>query len=298
MKLLRIGLVALVCAMVVRFSMFTISAGEAAIVTQFGKPVATITEPGLRWKLPGFLQRVNRMDARIEVFNGQPIQLLLGDKNPVIVTTFIAWRVDDPLLFFRSLARAEVARQKLGDMVVSALGSSLADYTLDDIINADPDSVKLEELERRVLNITAPQARDKYGIETIRVGLRRLSYPSIVADAVYNRMRAEREKEARKYRAEGTEAAARIEAATDKDVSQILAEAYKQAEILKGHGDQEATRIYAQAYGRDAEFFDFLKSLDLYRAALKEKSTLILSTDSELFRYLGTSSPRSGQNSQ
>jgi len=282
--------------LVVRYSLFTVSAGEAAIVTQFGKPVATITEPGLRWKLPGFLQRVNRMDARTEVFNTQPIQLLLGDKNPIIVTSFIAWRVADPLLYFRSLARPEVARQKLGDMVVSALGAALADYALEDILNSDPSRVKLEELERQVRGVTAPHAKAKYGIETVRIGFRRLSYPAIVADAVYNRMRAEREKEARKYRAEGTEAAARIEAATDKDASQILAEAYKEAETTKGTGDQEAARIYAQAYGRDPEFFEFLKSLDLYRTALKEKSTLILSTESELFRYLSSSRPRGGQN--
>lgn len=290
------ALAIVVAALLVRYSTFTVAAGEAAILTQFGKPVATITEPGLRWKLPGFLQRVNRMDARTEVFNTQPIQLLLGDKNPLIATTFIAWRVADPLLYFRSLARPEVARQKLGDMVISALGASLADYALEDILNPDPKRVKLEELERLLLRATAPHARDKYGIETQRVGFRRVSYPAIVADAVYNRMRAEREKEARKYRAEGTEAAARIEAATDKEVSQILAEAYKQAEIAKGRGDQEAARIYAQAYGRDPEFFEFLKSLDLYRAALTEKSTLILSTESELFKYLGSSRPHGGRN--
>ena len=271
------------------FCLFTVPAGELAVVTQFGKPVATITEPGLRWKLPGFLQRVNRFDGRVEVFSTRPIQLLLGDKNPIIMTTFVAWRVADPLLYFRSLVARETARGKLGDMVVSALGASLADYTLDNVINPDPAAVKLAEIEATVLNRTASQAQAKYGIELVRVGLRRITYPAIVADAVYNRMRAEREKEAKKYRAEGAEEAAKIEASADKEVSQILADAYKEAEIIKGAGDQEATRIFADAYGRDPEFFDFLKSLELYRKTMNERTTLILSTDSDLYRYLKSS---------
>jgi len=123
----------------------------------------------------------------------------------------------------------------------------------------------------------------------VRVGLRRVSYPAIVADAVYNRMRAERQKEAKKYRAEGAEEAAKIEASADKEVSQILADAYKEAEIIKGAGDQEATRIFADAYSRDPEFFDFLKSLELYRKTMNERTTLILSTDSDLYRYLESS---------
>lgn len=272
-----------------RFSLFTVPAGELAVVTQFGKPVATITEPGLRWKLPGFVQRVNRFDARVEVFNTQPIQLLLGDKNPIIMTTFVAWRVADPLLYFRSLVSRETAREKLGDMVVSALGASLADYALDNVINPDPELVKLAELETTVLDRTAGQAHAKYGVEVVRVGLRRVSYPAIVAEAVYNRMRAERRKEAKKYRAEGSEEAAKIEASADKEVSQLLAEAYREAEIIKGTGDQEATRIYADAYGRDPELFDFLKSLELYSGTLNERTTLILSTDSDLYRYLESS---------
>ena len=284
--------IAVAMIVLLRISLFIVSAGETVIVTQFGKPVATLSEPGLYWKLPGFLQRINRLDARVEVINTQPIQLMLGDKNPIIVTTFIAWRLKDPLLFFQSMLRVEVAREKLGDMVISALGAALGDYTLDNIINTSEEAVKLTELEKRVLDTVQPQAGGKYGIDFVHLGLRRLNYPSIVADAVYNRMRAEREKEAKKYRAEGTEEAAKIEAATDKEASRILADAYKEAEILKGQGDQEAARIYSDAYSKDPEFFGFVKSLDLYRTGLTEKSTLILSTESELFRYLQTSTSR------
>jgi len=288
-RALLILILVLVVGAGLRFCLFTVPAGELAVVTQFGKPVATITEPGLRWKLPGFMQRVNRFDGRVEVFSTRPIQLLLGDKNPIIMTTFVAWRVADPLLYFRSLVARETARGKLGDMVVSALGASLAHYNLDNVINPDPAAVKLAEIEAAVLNETAGQAQANYGIEIVRVGLRRVTYPAIVADAVYNRMRAERQKEAKKYRAEGAEEAAKIEASADKEVSQILADAYKEGEIIKGAGDQEATRIFADAYSRDPEFFDFLKSIELYRKTMNERTTLILSTDSDLYHYLDSS---------
>ncbi|MCD4749868.1 MAG: protease modulator HflC [Thermoanaerobaculales bacterium] len=287
MKRTLILVIACACGlMLLALSVFTVTAGESVVVTQFGKPVATVTEPGLRWKLPGFLHRVHRFDARIEVFNTRPIQLLLGDKNPIIITTYVAWRIDDPLLYLRSLTLRETAREKLSDMVVSALGTALADYTLDDVINAEPDKVRITEIERLVLDRASAQAKDKYGINLVRLGMRRLSYPSIVAEAVYNRMRAEREKEARKFRAEGTEAADKIEATTDKEASQIKAEAYKEAEIVKGEGDREATRVYAQAYTQDPDLYDFLKSLELYRKTFKPGTTLVLSSDSELFRYL------------
>jgi len=282
------GVIAALTALLL-LSLYTVPAGQAAVVTQFGKPVATVTEPGLRCKLPGFLHRVNRFDVRVEVFNSRPIQLLLGDKNPIIITTYVAWRIDDPLLYFRSLAQRQTAREKLADMVVSALGSCLGDYSLDHIINSDPGEVRLAEIESRVLEKTSAQAREKYGVEVARVGIRRLSYPAIVAEAVYNRMRAERDKEARKYRAEGTEEAAKIEASTDKEASEIMANAYRQAEMTKGEGDQEATRIYAEAYSKDPEFYEFLKSIELYRGTFKEGTTLILSTESELFQYLSSS---------
>jgi membrane protease subunit HflC len=292
-RILITGIATVVVLGLIRLSVFTVPAGQLAVVTRFGRPVATITEPGLQWKLPGFLARVNRLDGRIVVLNTQPIQLLLGDKNPIILTTYVAWRIGEPLTYFRSLVTRQTARQKLGDMVVSALGAALADYTLEDIINTDPEAVRLAELEARVGEVTRRQAEAKYGIDVVRVGIRRIAYPSIVAEAVYNRMRAERDKEARRHRAEGTEAAARIEAATDTEVASILAEAYREAEILKGEGDREAARIYAEAYGRDREFFEFLRSLDLYRKTIRDGTTLILSTDSELFRHL--ESPEGGR---
>jgi len=208
------------------------------------------------------------------------------DKNPIIMACYICWKVADPALFFQRVKNVENASQKIGDMVNSQLGGVLGGYDLDSIINVDPEELKLEEIEERVAQNTRDKARDEYGIEMVRMGVRRLSYPAIVENSVYNRMRAEREKEARKFRAEGSEEAAKIEAQTDLEVKRLLAEAYRDAQILKGEGDREAMRIYAEAYGQDQEFYEFLKSLDIYKKTLKENTTLILSTDSELFRYL------------
>ena len=265
---------------------FTVSEKEYVIMTRFGKPTRTINTSGLYAKLPGFFETVNRIDRRTNVFTTQPIQLLLGDKNPIVLTCYVCWRVRDPLLFFQSLVNAGIATQKLGDMVNSQLGSVLGEFSLGNIINTTPTEVKISTIENRILENTNMGAQEKYGIELVQVGIRRIAYPTIVADAIYNRMRSEREKEAMKYRAEGREEAAKIEAKADREVTEILAESYKKAQILKGEGDQLSLKIYSESYGKDKEFFEFTKSMEVYKDILSQKSTLILSTDSDLFRYL------------
>lgn len=267
-------------------SSFTVSEREYVILTQFGKPTDTVKTAGFEWKRPGFLETVNRIDRRIHTFTTQPIQLLLGDKNPIVLTSYICWRVREPLLFFQSLVNADIATQKLGDMVNSQLGNALGDFKLGNIINTDPSEVKLKILEQRIVENINTGAQEKYGIEVVQVGIRRIAYPTVVADAVYNRMRSEREKEALKFRAQGMEEATKIKAKADREVTEILAEAYKQAEILKGEGDQKALKVYATAYGKDKSFFEFTKSMEMYKDILSQKSTLVISTDSGLFRYL------------
>jgi len=271
---------------IVYLSSFTVSGNEYVVLTQFGKPSATIKNSGFNWKRPGFLETVNRIDRRNQIFTTQPIQLLLGDKNPIVLTCYICWRVHAPLLFFQSLINTEIAIQKLGDMVNSQLGSALADFKLSNIINTNPSEVKLATLEERIKENTNASAKENYGIKVVQVGIRRIAYPSIVADAVYNRMRSEREKEAMKFRAEGREEATKIKAKADREVTEILAEAYKQSQILRGEGDQKALKIYYGAYGKDKEFFEFTKSMEAYKDILSQKSILVLSTDSNIFKYL------------
>lgn len=295
--LILIGVV-LICAVALYFCSFTVNEREYVILTQFGKIVTVEDEPGLHLKLPGFIQTANRLDKRLHIFKSQPITLLLSDQNPIILACMICWKVSDPELFFRRVRDTKNASQKIGDMINSQLGSVLGNYTLDNIINVDPSQVKLEEIENLVLENTQAVAQVEYGISIARVGIRRLAYPTIVENSVYNRMRAEREKEAKKYRAEGRQERADIEAKTDKEVQVIMAEAYRDAQILKGEGDQESMRIYNEAYGKNPEFYEFLKSLEIYKQTLQENSTLILSTDSELFKYLNYGERKAGSSSR
>jgi len=274
------------------FSLFTVNEKELVVITRFGKPVRTLSQAGLYLKLPGFLENVNRLEKRAKVFTTQPIQLLLGDKNPLILTCYVCWKVSDPLTFLQSLTTTEISEQKIGDMVNSLLGSTLGDYTIENVISVQPESVKLEEMEKKILNNCKEKAIAKYGIQIIDVGIRRLAYPKIVAQSVYNRMRAEREKEARKYVAEGREEATNIESQTDKEVATIIAEAQKQSEILKGQGDKESMMIYADAYNRDMGYFEFINSLEACKELMKNNSTLILSTDSEVLKYLKYKEPQ------
>lgn len=265
---------------------YTVNEQEFAIITQFGKPVRIVEDAGLYFKLPGFLQNINRLDKFVKNFTTQPIQLLLGDKNPVILTCYVCWQIEDPLSFFESLSTNQIAAQKLGDMVNSQLGGVLGDYTINNIINTQTEMVKLEEIENRIIKNANINTRESYGIKIVSLGIRRILYPSIVAESVYERMRAEREKEARKFRAEGKEEASKIQASTDKKVVEILADAYKQSEIIKGEGDKRAMEIYANAYSKNPDFFEYSKSLETYCDILKDKSTVVLSTDSDLFKFL------------
>ena len=285
-KNLIIVSILIVVAAFIYFSTFTVKESESAVITQFGRPVKVVQQAGLYLKLPGFLQKVDRFDLRTVSYETQPIQLLLGDKNPIIISCYIAWAIKEPLLFFQSVGYSQNAVQKLSDMVTSQLGIVLGDYYLGNIINIDPEQVKLVEIETRLRDNSNSSAQDKYGIHIAKIGIKRIAYPDIVIEAVYNRMKSERNKEAAKLRAEGKEEGMNIRTEADKRAKEIEAEAYKKSQILRGEGDRTAMNIYAEAYSQDPEFFDFLKSLETYKNILSKNTTLILSTDSELLKYL------------
>ncbi len=266
--------------------LFTVSERDYAIVTRFGRLTQTITAPGLYSKWGSVFDRVTRIDRRLAIFQTRPIELLLGDQNPIILTCYICWEVDDPVAFYRSLMSVENANIKLRDMVQSSLGSVLSNYKLQDMVNVESDQVKLHGVEEQTRADFAAKASDKYGITVRDLGIRRIAYPPVVTQAVHNRMRSEREKEAKLYRGQGREEAAKIEAETETQVAEILAKAFAEAETLRGQADGEATAIYAKAYSQDREFFDFLRSLEAYKEILSQGATIVLSTRSELFKHL------------
>jgi membrane protease subunit HflC len=275
-------------------SFFTLSEDEFAVLTQFGKPSRTITKAGLYLKRPFFWETVHRIDRRNHTFSAQPIQLLMGDKNPLIITCYICWRVSNPQLYFQSIVDQTVARQKLGDMISSQLGSVLGGYNLPDIINPDNEQVKISLIESEIMQAANNKTEELYGITVVQLGVRKIEYPAIVAKAVFNRMRSEREKEAMKYRAEGMEKASVIKAKADRQAKEIVAEARMKAAQIKAEGDQKALQIYADTYAKDPDLYEYMKSLELYKQVMQDNTTIILSTDSKLFKHLGAAS--NGQN--
>ncbi len=269
------------------YSFYTVDEREWVIVTQFGEPVRTVSEAGLHIKRPGFWQKVNRFDKRLQVYETEAIQLLLGDKNPLIIGCYAAWKIVDPLIFFQTIGiDLEQGARKIGDILNSQLGGVISEYSIENIINTEQDKVKLAQIEHDIQQRVTANAEQKYGIKVEKVGISRLAYPAIVVSAVYDRMRSERNKEAEKIRAEGREIADKIRADAAKQAAEITARAQKEALIIRGEGEKEAMRIYREAYGKDPEFFDFLNSIELYKKVLGNNTVLILSTKSELFKYL------------
>ena len=268
------------------FSLFTVAENELVILTQFGKPVRIIRDAGLQLKLPGFFENVNRFNKRSDLFETQPVQLLLGDKKPIIISCYVLWKIHDPLLFYQAMGRTSNAVQKIGDIVNAKLSIILSDYTIDTIINTDAENVLLDEIEEQITEAANTNSIQKYGIEIQRTGVQRLAYPSVVTTSVYERMRSERIKEADKIRAEGYEAAEKISIEAEAKSREIKAKAQKEALILKGEGDKQSLEIYARAYREGGEFFNFLQSLETYNSILGKDTTMILSTDSDLFKYL------------
>jgi membrane protease subunit HflC len=275
----------LVVGFLVVTSFFTVDVTQLAVVTQFGRPVQVVTQPGLRMKIP-LVQQVRRFDGRLQVLEPQQAEFLTNDKKNVVLNYFAVWRVQDPLKYFRRLPSEAAARSQLSDVLSSQLGAALASTPFEQLISTDTEGRRLRAMVAAILADAQVVASREYGIELVDFDLRRLSFPDQNRRSVFERMRAERERIARRFRSEGEEEARKIRAQADREESQILSEAYKESEILKGEGQAKATRIYGDAIAKDPEFYDFSRTLEAYRKFLDEKTTLVLPSDSELMRLL------------
>jgi membrane protease subunit HflC len=266
-------------------SVFTVDVTETAVVTQFGSPVAVVTEPGLRTKIP-LVQQVRRFDARLQVLEPQQSEFLTKDKKNVVVNYFAVWRIADPLQYFRALPSEAAARSQLTDVIGSELGAALASTPFQELIGTEQEVRRLQEMVRAIRETVAGAVRERFGVEVVDFDIRRLSFPDQNRRSVFERMRAERERIARGFRSEGEEEARKIRAEADREESRILSEAYQKAEILRGEGEAEATRIFGDAIAKDPEFYEFTRTLQAYRTFLDDQTTLILPSDSELMRLL------------
>ena len=276
-----IPILIVVAALVVgwNLALYTVPQWEQAIVVQLGEPVRTVQEPGLYFKLP-FVQNVLYFDKRLLAYDAAPKEILTKDKQQLVVDNFSRWRIRDPLQFYRTVRNEAGAQSRLDDVIYSIVRENLGRHTLREIMNE-----KRTEVMAEVTKESDDKARE-YGIDVADVRIKRADLPEKNELNVFNRMRTERERLAKKFRAEGDEEARKIRSESDKEVQILTAEARKQAEITRGQGDAQAVKIFADAYGRDPEFYQLVRTLDAYRTSITEGTTLILSPNSEFFRYL------------
>lgn len=265
-------------------SVFTVPETEFAIVTQFGRPVRTITAAGLHAKLP--YRGVLRFDRRLRIYNPRPSEFLTKDKKNLVVENYVCWRIHDPGRFVQTVGDSTAAEMRLHDIVWSGLSAALGNFELESLVNANPERMQGDELMETLTRHTDRRALEQYGIEVVDVRIRRLNLPEQNKQSVFARMRAERERIARQYRAEGEEQALKIRAEADRQKEEILSSAYRDAEKIKGDGDAQSTRIYGAAHSRDPQFYKLVRTLEAYKKILDDKTTAVLSSDSELLRLL------------
>jgi membrane protease subunit HflC len=287
-------------------AVYVVDETEQVVVTQFGKAIGKPkTDPGLYFKIP-VIQQANYFPKNLLEWDGDPGQIPTLDKTFIWVDTFARWKIVDPLKFFQTVNNVYAALGRLDDILDAAVRNFITSYPLIetvrmtnrelDIREEGVDEVKeispLGEVKTGRAKITkgiTEQAQPKlakFGIELVDVKIKRLNYVEEVQKSVYARMIAERKQIAEKFRSEGKGEARKIEGDKDRELKRITSEAYRTAQEIKGKADAEATRIYADAYGRDPDFYSFTNTLDIYKDALDKDSTLVLSTDSEFFKYM------------
>jgi len=253
---------------------------EQIVILQFGKPIQTITDPGLNFKFPAPIQVSNSFDKRLLEYDVPPEEILSRDKKSLIIDNYVRWRIVDPLLFLQTVRAIPTAKTRLDDIVYSELRQELGNHDMAEIIT------ETRELIMEKVTIASNEETSKYGIEVIDVRIRRVDLPQENEASIYARMEAERKRQANKFRSEGEEEAQKIRAATDRDKTVILAEAYKTAQQIRGEGEAEALDIYATSFSKDPDFYEFLRTLETYEKVIDKKTTLVLPGDSKLFKAL------------
>lgn len=303
MRLAIIAIVVLFLIVIVSSALYTVSESEQVVITQFGKPVGRpITAPGLHAKIP-FIQTVHPFDKRFLEWDGDPNQIPTKDKRFIWVDSYARWRISEPLLFFQRLRDENGAQSRLDDILDGETRNTIAKNELIDLVRqtnrpfvitgdaletaTDIEEVTLgrDKLHAEVLQNARRRTGD-LGIEILDFRIKRINYVNEVRQEVYARMISERNRIAERYRSEGAGEAARIAGERQRELQVIASEAYRQAQEIRGKADAEASTIYAAAYSRDPEFYRFLKSMSTLEASMDPETVLLLSTDSDLLRYL------------
>ncbi len=263
----------------INLSVYTISMVEQAVITQLGKPVKNVAEPGLHFKIP-FIQKITKFPKQLLDYDSAPTEILTKDKKNLLIDNYAKWRILDSLKLLQTVRDTNGAQSRLDDIIYSELRVELGRHNLIDIVSTTRD-----EIMKLVTKRTNEKAKE-YGITVLDVRIKRADMPQEIANSIYNRMRTERERIAKEYRAQGKEEAQKIRAKTDKEKIVLLAEAYKKEQGIRGEGDAKSIKIYAESLEKDPEFYSFIRSMEAYKILFKEKSTIILPPDTEFFRFL------------
>lgn len=282
--LLALGVLVVVAGFILKGSLFTVHQAQQALVVQFGEPRRVITEPGLNFKVP-LVQDVIYFDKRILGLDAQPEEILTTDRRRLVVDSFVRYRIVDPLLYYQSVRTEALLRNNLAPSVANALRGAFGKLDAIAIVSGDRPAAMLA-----VSNVLDADAA-RLGIDIVDVRIKRADFPDTISQAIFRRMQTEREREAKEQRATGFELGEKIRADAERQRTVLLADARKQSEILRGEGDAARTKIFAQAANQDPSFYAFYRSLQAYSKSLQQAdTTMILSSDSEFFRYF-TESP-------
>ncbi len=267
---------------VVSMSAFVVDQREQVLVLQFGNPKAVVRDAGLHFKLPW--QSVKRFDRRLLVQDAPPNEVITKDKKTILVDAYTRWRIVDPLKVYQ-VARSETGvAARMEDVIRSKIRNVLGRHTLLEIVSGGEHATLRTKLMQDITQAADDNVRDM-GIRIADVRIKRADLPQENSDAVFERMKAERQRIAKQYRSQGEEAAKEIRAQADKERKILLADAYKQSEILRGKADAKIARIYAKAFNKDLKFYTFTRSLQAYRDAIGKGTKLVITPDSEFFHF-------------
>lgn len=284
---LIIGIVVILLGIIIYASTFIVSQTQQAVVLQFGAPKQVITTPGLHFKLP-FIQNVRYLERRVLNLDPSEQTVLLEDNRRLVVDAFVRYRIDKPLEFIRSVGTESILDVRLGSMVNDAIRQVFGEATLTDVVSSERARL-MTDIRKRV-NDSANKS--EFGIEIVDLRIGRADLAPQVAEAVYARMRAERERLAADFRAKGQEQFQTITAQADRQATVIRAEAQRQSDILRGEGEGQRTTLLNEAFSKDPEFFRFYRTMQAYRSAINPGTTsLVLTTDSEFFTFFNQSNP-------
>ncbi len=274
-----VGVLLVVVGFLAMSSLFIVDQTEQALVLQLGEVRRVVRTPGLQMKRP-FIENVIDYDKRVLDFEPPHEEVIVADQKRLVTDTYTRYRITNPLLFYQTVGTEDGVRARLAALVTGSLRRVLGNVTLNDIL-----SEKRAAIMRQIRDDVAAEAKG-FGIEVVDVRLRRADLPEENSQAIYARMKSEREQQARQYRGEGAEAAQTVRANAERERTVILAEAQRDAQRVRGDGDAQAVRIYAAAFGQDKEFFAFYRSLQAYRDALNGRDTsFVLTPEGNFFRF-------------